>query len=157
MSAWQVWGIVALLFFVLEITMVGTFAIFFAGIGALGTALLCLFLTELMVGIPTQLLFFSVITMASLFLIRRPMLLAIHKKSAAVDPANDHYGRRARVLVPISRNGGRVSYRGTEWQAQLMPDCDQEDVPEGSTVYVRDFDGLILLVDTREDVPQQGG
>ena len=124
----------------------GTFAIFFVGVGALATALLCYLLPSISESGTQQLMIFSAMSLFSLVLIRPKIIRHIHKETQ-LDGLNAFLGKHAKALTDLSRNqpeDGKALFDGTEWPA--TPIIDSPDIPAGSEVEIVHMNGLTLQV-----------
>ena len=145
-EAWKLWLIAGIAFMISEGITAGTFSLFFGGVGALTTALICYFSSTVAANGTQQLLFFSSMSLLSLFLLRSRFLRLIHNDIRLNGP-EAFIGRQARARTNLRRNGletGKVLFEGTEWSA--VPSDDFYDIPAGSTVEVVKMDGLTLHV-----------
>ena len=145
-EAWKLWFIVAIIFFIIEGCNPGTFAIFFGGIGALATAVIC-FVSPLFASNGVfQILIFSAMTLSSLFLLRTRLVRLIQGETK-YDGSDSYVGKQARTLTALCKNSldGRVFYEGTEWPAMLSEEC-QEDIPAGRMVEIVKREGLTFRV-----------
>jgi len=137
----QMWVIAAALALIAELFTVSFFFVFL-GIGAAVTALLT------WIGVTpdnvSQMICFTVVSLASLALFRR-YALRIFGKNEKVDHYQDFAGHRATVSVGIPANGeGKIHYRGTEWIALSH---DGSPLSEGTVVVVKRMDGIRVVVD----------
>lgn len=140
LSPTNVWIIVAALTLIVELVSVSVVFIFFT-IGGLVTALL----TWLGVidGINAQLLCFSLVSVLSLVLLRKPFKLWL-KKSKSGTEYSEYLGDKATVIKAIPAQGeGRVFYRGTEWIALSE---NNEAIEAGKSVVIQALDGIKLIV-----------
>ena len=124
----------------------GTFALFFGGVGALATALICYLFPSVSESGTQQLMIFSAMSLFSLILLRPRILRHIHKETQ-LDGLKAFIGKRAKSLTDLSRNSletGKVLFEGTEWPA--APVIDSPGIPAGSTVEIVQMDGLTFQV-----------
>ncbi|MDR1874464.1 MAG: NfeD family protein, partial [Synergistaceae bacterium] len=146
-EGWKLWLIIGILFFVAEGLNAGTFALFFGGLGALTTALVCR-LSPAVTGSGTQqLLIFAAMSLFSLFCLRSRIMRFI-QGDLRLDGPQAFLGRQARVLSVLRRNGpetGWALFEGTEWAAVPSEDAPEE-IPPGSVVEVVKMEGLTLRV-----------
>jgi len=144
-EAWKLWFIVAIVFFIIEGSNPGTFAIFFGGIGALTTAVICFVSEPFANNVVLQILTFSVMTLSSLFLLRTRFVRLIQGETKF--SGDSYVGKQARTLTALRQNSfdGRVFYEGTEWPAMLSEEC-REDIPADSMVEIVKREGLTFLV-----------
>ncbi|MDR2529720.1 MAG: NfeD family protein [Synergistaceae bacterium] len=144
-EGWKLWLIVGIAFFIAEGVNPGTFALFFGGLGALGTALACFFLPSAAESGTWQLLIFATASLSSLLLLR-PRIVRFTQKEA--EGLHMFIGRQARTLTVLRKNAaetGRVLFEGTEWPAALNSDAPDE-IPEGRVVEVVKMEGLTVRV-----------
>lgn len=146
MSVWQLWLIIGILFMVGEGMNAGTFALFFAGLGALVTSASCYFLPEhFEPSIANQLLLFSGCTVVSLILMRRTFMRFVGSKTRSED-ADPVVGKRAKCMHPFTEESGMrgsVLFEGTEWTARLT---ELHFLEEGQELEIVGRQGLILIV-----------
>ncbi len=140
LSLTQMWLILAALALILELISVGFVFVFFS-IGGLITALLS------WVGIandPTsQLITFSVVSVGSMLLLRKP-IQTLFKRNGSFVEYSEYIGDTATVIQDIPANGeGRVFFRGTEWIAVSE---NHVSIVEGSKVIIKQLDGIKLIV-----------
>lgn len=137
----QWWVIAAALALIAELLTVSFFFMFLSA-GAAVTALLTwMGITPDMM---SQLICFTVVSLASLALFRR-YALRIFGKNEKVDKYQDFVGHRATVSVAIPANGeGKIHYRGTEWIALSH---DGKPIDKGTVVAVKKMDGIRVVVE----------
>ena len=138
MAGFEVWLVVAVIFFIGEMFTAGFFLLWF-GIGALLTAI-CAFL-----GITdevTQFIIFLV-TSTVLVLLTRPLAKRITKKAPREAAFDALIGKTARVIETINpdTNKGRVKVKGDEWKAEA-----DEIIPEGEKVEIMSIEGTHAVV-----------
>ena len=112
-----IWFIIGLVLLLLELVMPG-FVIFFFGIGAWVTALLCLFTEP---NINVQVIVFAVSSVLTLLLFRRMIKNKfIYNKDDKSDAVEDEFtGKEALVVNDISPGKlGKVEFKGTSWDAE---------------------------------------
>ena len=146
-EGWKLWLIAGIAFFIAEGVNPGTFALFFGGLGALGTALACFFLPYVAESGTWQLLIFAAASLSSLLLLR-PRIVRFTQKKAEPGDLGVFTGRHARTLTVLRKNAaetGRVLFEGTEWPAALSSDAPDE-IPEGRAVEVVKMEGLTVCV-----------
>ena len=145
-EGWKIWLVIGIAFMIGEGLYAGTFALFFGGVGAFATALICYFSSTVAANGTQQLLIFSFISLFSLFLLRSRFLRLIHNETL-LDGPEAFMGKRAKVMTNLRGNGletGKVLFEGTEWSA--VPSDDSPEIPAGSTVEVVRMEGLTLRV-----------
>jgi len=124
-----------------------SFAFFFAGLGALATALACYFYPFIAESVTRQLLLFSAMSLVSLLLLRPRVMRLLYRKETRLDGRKAFIGKRAKALTDIRMNGietGKVLFDGTEWSATQSE--DSPGIVAGSTVEIVQMEGLTLHV-----------
>ena len=145
-EAWKIWLVVCIFFMFVEGLTVA-FSYFFVGLGALATAFACYFSGSIAESVTRQLLLFSALSMASLFLLRRRVMKFVHRNMTKFDGSGVFIGKRAKALTNIQKDSietGKVLFEGTEWMA--TPSEDSLDILAGSTVGIAHMEGLTLHV-----------
>jgi membrane protein implicated in regulation of membrane protease activity len=142
MVGWQIWIIIALILFVLELFTPG-FYVMSIGLGCFLSALA----SALNLSIVTQLIFLSAGSLLSIFLLR-PVLLRFQGdgKKSGVEAL---IGREAIVLESIckAKNRGRIQVGGENWKARST---DGNDIEKGTLVLIKDIKGVTASVKTKE-------
>jgi membrane protein implicated in regulation of membrane protease activity len=140
-----VWVVATALAILGEVFTTSFFLIFFA----FGT-LVALFLAVLGVGLPLQVLGFTVASVASMFVLRPPVLRRLSSSSERYEPRGSIVGRSATVTTVIEPGGsGTVRIGSGEfWTARALH--PGECIEPGSRVRVLDTDGVTALVETVE-------
>ncbi|MFA5027555.1 MAG: NfeD family protein [Candidatus Methylomirabilota bacterium] len=141
MMHWWLWLVLGLLLAGLEVLTPGGFYVLFFGIGALvvGT------LAGLGWGGPpwVQWLLFSVISVASLLLVR-PRLIRMTRSKERPDPIDTLVGETAVLLEDLPAGAtGKAELRGTTWTAHNHTDGA---LRRGQRCLVEHVDGLTLWV-----------
>lgn len=135
---WQIWLIIAGLFFIGEIITVG-FLVFWFGVGAL-IAMLVSFITS------------NIVIQTSVFVISSAILLfatkPLVKKFIDVKPTKTNaysiIGKKALVLKEInSHSVGQIKIKGEVWSAEAEND---EIIPEGSEVEIIQIKNTHLVI-----------
>jgi inner membrane protein len=137
---WWIWLLIGLLLALAELVTPGGFYILFFGIGALLVGLLGL------VGMSgpawLQVLLFSVISVAALWLFREKLLQVTHSKTSA--PVDSYVGETARASENIAVNEmGKAELRGASWNARNV---GTTPLASGARCVVEHVDGLTLHV-----------
>jgi membrane protein implicated in regulation of membrane protease activity len=138
---WWIWILIGLFLVLAEVVTPGGFYILFFGVGALVVG----FLGLAGLGGPAwlQVLLFSIISVAALWLFREKLLQFSQVKTSA--PVDSFVGETARATEAIAINEtGKAELRGTSWNARNVGTtplasgarCTVERV-EGLTLYVR--------------------
>ncbi len=135
---WQIWLIIAGLFFIGEIITVG-FLIFWFGVGALIAMLVSFFTTNIIIQTSV-----FVITSAILLFVTKPFV----KKFVDVKPTKTNaysiIGKKALVIKEInSHSVGQIKIKGEVWSAESE---DDETIPEGSDVEILQIRGVKAIV-----------
>lgn len=139
MDIWQIWGIIGIIFLVIEIFTPVLFFLNLA-ISALITAGVVFFLP---IGVTVQLVLFSILAFV-LILFLRPLLLKTKKTPAQSGIEAKYIGQTAKVVKKITADGGRISIYGEEWNAKSNND---EEFVENEIVKIVANNGLIMIVE----------
>jgi inner membrane protein len=138
---WWAWIILAFALALLEMSTPGGFYFLFFGIGALGVGLLSW--SNLIEETWLQLMLFSVFSVATSLLFRKPLLERFGPKSPSI-PVDSIVGETATALDDIEVNGfGKVELRGTAWSAR---NGGEQKVNRGQRCTVERIEGLSLWV-----------
>lgn len=141
-AMWQVWVIIALLLFILEIFTSG-FAVICFSVGGLGGAVAA----ACGLGIVWQIAAFALFGGLAFLLVRPLLLKWFYRKDKQNDATNADamLGKTARVGQPVSNLGGNgtVFIYGEEWQAVSE---DGSPIATGETVEITAREGLTLIV-----------
>jgi len=139
-----IWFIIGLVLFLLELVIPG-FVIFFFGVGAWITALLCLIFDP---GINLQVIVFAITSVLSLLLFRK----MIQKKFFYVredrsDAVEDEFTGKEAVAKEDIHPGdnGKVEFKGTSWKAE----CDSE-IKAGQVVIIVRKENFKLIVEPKK-------
>lgn len=136
---WQIWLILAGLFFIGEMITVG-FLIFWFGIGALIAMVVSLFTSSIIIQTTV-----FVISSAILLLVTKPFV----KKFVDVKPTNTNafsiIGKKALVIKEINsiQSSGQIKINGEVWSAESEND---EIISEGSEVEIINIKGVKAIV-----------
>ncbi len=135
---WQVWLIIAGLFFIGEIITVG-FLVFWFGVAALIAMIVSFFTSNII--IQTSIF---VISSAILLLVTKPFV----KKFVDVKSTNTNafsiIGKKALVIKEINQHSiGQIKINGEVWSAEAEND---EIIPEGSEVEIVLISGVKAIV-----------
>lgn len=145
MEAWQIWIIVALGFFILEIFTPG-FAVACLAIGAVGGAIA----TWVGWQLEYQLLVFAVASIVALVSVR-PLVIKYFKakKTETLTNTDALIGRQAIVSKTIQGpTGGRVKIDGDDWKAVTN---SSKTLECGTPVRIVKIDSIILTVEEIND------
>lgn len=135
---WQVWLIIAGLFFVAEIITVG-FLVFWFGIGALIAMIASLFTSNIIIQTAVFILSSSILLLAT-----KPFV----KKFVDVKPTKTNafsiIGKKALVIKEInSHSVGQIKINGEVWSAESEND---EIIPKDSEVEILQIKGVKVIV-----------
>ncbi|MDP4223146.1 MAG: NfeD family protein [Bacteroidota bacterium] len=139
-----VWFIIGLVLFLLELVLPG-FVIFFFGVGAWLTALLCLIAKP---GINIQIIVFAVISVLSLLALRRMIQKRFfYRDEGRSEVVEDEFtGKEARALMDFEPGTqGKVEFKGTTWKAE-----SNGPVHEGQIVIIRQKNDFKLNVEPKK-------
>lgn len=137
---WQIWIILAGIFFIMEIATVG-FLVFWFGIGAL-IAMVASFFTS---NVYLQTLIF-VISSTILLFFTRPLVNKFSSKEKSIQTnAYSIVGKRGIVIKQIDPTSGKGQVKiGTEiWSAKSK---DNQKIEEGQEVEILEIDGVKAVV-----------
>jgi membrane protein implicated in regulation of membrane protease activity len=136
---WWLWGILGMVLLAAEMVTAGLFLMFF-GVGGIVVGILVRF--HLIEAAWMQWLAFSVVSLGSMALFRKPLQ---HKLKINVRKDVDTMiGERAVAIQEIAAGGlGKVELRGSPWQAKNLGDSA---VKSGQGCKVEKVDGITLLV-----------
>ncbi|MFN8343585.1 MAG: NfeD family protein [Spirosomataceae bacterium] len=138
-SPTQIWIIIGAAMLIAELLSV-SFVFAFLSLGAIVTAILTW--TGILPAISEQLLCFSIVSVLSLFGLRKP-LKALVKREKSLE-YSEYVGDKATVVKSIPTQGeGRIFYRGTEWIAVAE---DGQEINKGKQVVIKELDGIKLIV-----------
>ena len=138
------WFILGLGLFLLELVVPGFF-IFFFGLGAWVTALVCLIANP---GTNLQIVIFAVISVISLIALRR----IIQKKffysrgTQSEDVEDEFTGKEAIATSDFGGiKNGKVEFKGTTWTAE-----SKSEIREGQRVIIKEKDSFKLIVELKK-------
>jgi len=136
-----IWFIIGLIFLVLELILPG-FVVFFFGLGAWVTSLVCLISDP---GTNLQMLIFAVTSIITLVAFRRILKKKFFNSndlnSKSVD--DEFTGGKAVALTSFSKGSkGKVEYKGTTWTAN-----SEKDISAGETVIIISRENINLNVE----------
>jgi len=140
-----VWFIIGLVLFLLELVLPG-FVIFFFGVGAWITALLCLIANP---GINLQAIVFGVTSVLSLLLLRKMIQKRFFysKEELSKEVEDEFSGREGIALSDFSPGKtGKVEFKGTQWKAESA-----FEVAEGQKVVIKKKDSFKLIVEPKNN------
>jgi membrane protein implicated in regulation of membrane protease activity len=145
---WWHWLLLGVVLTALEMAASGGFYIIFFGIAAFIIALFAL--AGLAGPLWLQLLFFSVLSVASLMFFRNPIMRRLNLGGGAAD-IDTLAGERCSVIEPMAPGGsGRVELRGSTWSARNL---GATPLLSGARCMVVRSERLTLLVKAEEALP----
>lgn len=139
-----VWFIIGLVLFLLELVLPG-FVIFFFGVGAWVTALLCLIANP---GINLQAIVFAVTSVLSLVLLRKMIQRRFFysKDELSKDVEDEFTGREAVATMDFKPgHTGKVEFKGTTWKAEST-----ESIVKGQTVIIKSKENFKLFIEPKK-------
>ncbi|MGA1977270.1 MAG: NfeD family protein [Bacteroidales bacterium] len=139
-----IWFIIGLAMFLLELVLPG-FIIFFFGVGAWITAIICLFTH---IGINAQIIIFAFTSVLSLLalrkLIQKKFFYSREDRSGAVE--DEFTGKEAVAQADFSPDGrGKVEFKGTTWNAESA-----SEVKKGQIVIIIEKENFKLMVEPKK-------
>ena len=137
------WFLIGLILFLLELIVPG-FIIFFFGVGAWVTALVCLIATP---GTNLQIVIFAVISVLSLIalrkLIQKKFFYSKGNNSEAVE--DEFTGKEGIAITDFGKDKkGKVEFKGTIWNAE-----SESEIKEGKAVIIIKIESLVLKVEPK--------
>ncbi len=130
--------------FLLELVLPG-FVIFFFGVGAWVTALLCLIANP---GINLQAIVFAVTSILSLVLLRKMIQRRFFysKDELSKDVEDEFTGREAVATMDFKPgHTGKVEFKGTTWKAEST-----ESIVKGQTVIIKSKENFKLFIEPKK-------
>jgi inner membrane protein len=139
-----IWFIIGLAFFLLELVLPG-FVIFFFGVGAWITALICLLWHP---STNLQIIVFAITSVLSLLalrkIIQRKFFYSKEDRSSAVE--DEFTGKEAVATTDFgSDNKGKVEFKGTTWNAE-----SKSAIIKGQTVIIIEKESFKLIVEPKK-------
>jgi inner membrane protein len=138
------WFLIGLILFLLELVVPG-FIIFFFGVGAWVTALICLIATP---GTNLQIIIFAVTSVLSLIALRRIIQKKFfYSKGNNSDAVEDEFtGKEGVAIADFGKaQKGKVEFKGTRWNAE-----SESDIKEGQAVIIIKKESLVLKVEPKK-------
>jgi membrane protein implicated in regulation of membrane protease activity len=139
------WFLIGLGLFLLELVVPG-FVIFFFGVGAWLTALVCL------IGDPgpnLQIIIFAVTSVLSLAALRKLIQKKFFysKGNKSEDVEDEFTGKEGVAITDFNKDKkGKVDFKGTRWNAE-----SDSEIKEGQAVIVIGKENLVLKVEPKKD------
>jgi len=148
---WSLWVLLGFVLLAMELATPGGFFIAFFGVAALVVGLL----TGLDVIGPIwlQWLLFSVLSVISLLLFRKPLLEWMKRREPQLPPVDSLVGEIALLSEDLAPEGiGKAEMRGTSWSVRSL---EEKALRQGQRCRVEQVDGLTLWV--RAETPTEQG
>jgi inner membrane protein len=134
------WFLIGLVLFLAELVIPGFF-IFFFGLGAWVTALVCLIGNP---GTNLQIIIFAVTSVLSLVALRRIIQKKFFysKENLSEEVEDEFTGKEARASTDFGPDkNGKVEFKGTTWKGE-----SKSEIKEGQTVIIIDKENFTLIV-----------
>ena len=137
------WFLLGLVLFLLELVMPG-FIIFFFGVGAWVTALVCLISTP---GTNLQIIIFAITSVIALLAFRRILQNRFfHKTDISEDVEDEFTGKEAIATGDFGGvKNGKVEFKGTSWTAESVA-----EIKDGQRVIIIEKDSFKLIVEPKK-------
>ena len=135
-----VWFILGLILLLAELVLPG-FVIFFFGVGAWITALVCLFFNP---GINLQVVIFAVTSVIVLLIFRKMIRnkFIYNKNDISGEIEDEFTGKEAVAVADFGADKtGKVEFKGTSWKAEL-----KSEIVAGQKVIIQEKDNFKLIV-----------
>jgi membrane protein implicated in regulation of membrane protease activity len=139
-----IWFIIGLVLFLLELVLPG-FVIFFFGVGAWITALLCLVAEP---GINLQAIVFAVTSVLSLVLLRKMIQKKFFysKEELSKEVEDEFTGKEAVAAADfVPGETGKVEFKGTTWKAE-----SDTAISKGQRIIIKSKDNFKLFVEPKK-------
>jgi membrane protein implicated in regulation of membrane protease activity len=141
----MIWFIIGLVLFLLELVVPG-FVIFFFGVGAWVTALVCLLADP---GVNLQAIIFVVVSVLALLglrkIITKKFFYSKDNRSEAVE--DEFTGKEAIAIGDFSPDKrGKVEFKGTQWKAE-----SGSEIKAGQTVIIIEKESFKLIVEPKNN------
>lgn len=139
-----IWFIIGLVLFLLELVLPG-FVIFFFGVGAWITALLCLIANP---GINLQVVVFAVSSVLSLLALRKMIQKKFfYSNNDLSERVEDEFtGKEAVAVTDMApAKQGKVDFKGTTWQAE-----SESAIRSGQVVIIKKKENFKLIVEPKK-------
>ncbi|MBR1653397.1 MAG: NfeD family protein [Clostridia bacterium] len=141
---WQIWLIIAILFFILEMMGPG-FLLFWVGVGALIAMVVSFFIDNIAIQIGV----FTISSIALLFC-TRPFANKFAKTDNTVTNAKSVIGKKGIVTKQINslKGTGQIKVGGESWTAKSS---NEDIIEEGAQVTILDINGVKAIVEKTKD------
>lgn len=136
---WQIWLIIAGIFFICEIITVG-FLVFWLGIGALIAMIISLFTSNIIIQTAV-----FVLSSTALIFATKPFVKKFVDVKTTKTNAFSIVGKKALVIKDINsvHSTGQIKINGEIWSAETE---DIEPIPEGAEVEILNIKGVKAIV-----------
>lgn len=139
---WWLWLLVGLALLGIEMLTPGGFFTIFFGVAAITVGVLARF--GLAGPAWMQWIWFSGLSIASLLVLRKPLLEWMRRREVKRPAVDTLVGETAVILEPVPGSGvGKAELRGTSWSARS---ADGSSLPVGARCRVDRVDGLTLWI-----------
>jgi membrane protein implicated in regulation of membrane protease activity len=137
------WFFAGLILFILELIVPGFF-IFFFGLGAWVTAIVCLLWEP---GTNVQIIIFAFTSVLTLVLLRRIIQKKFFNKGNQSEEVEDEFtGKEAIATCDFGgMKNGKVEFKGTTWTAE-----SKENISEGQRVVIIEKESFKLIVEPKK-------
>ena len=141
---WQIWLLIAILFFILEMMGPG-FLLFWVGVGALITMVVSLFVDSIAIQIGVW-----VISSIALLFCTRPFANKFAKTDTTVTNAKSIIGKTGIVTKEINpmKETGQIKVNGEVWSAKSSKD---NVIEEGAQIIILNIDGVKAIVEKAKE------
>ncbi len=141
---WQIWLLIAILFFILEMMGPG-FLLFWVGIGALITMVVSLFVDSIAIQIGVW-----VISSIALLFCTRPFANKFAKTDTTVTNAKSIIGKTGIVTKEINpmKETGQIKVNGEVWSAKSSK---ENVIEEGAQIIILNIDGVKAIVEKAKE------
>jgi len=138
MEVWQLWGVFAVILFVIEMF---TPALFFLNL-ALAAVAMAIIAYFVQLSGAWQVTLFAVLSVPLLVFLR-PFLLNLRDSKDTTGLEATYYGKEAKVTEKITDNSGRITIFGEAWDARTN---DGIEIEAGETVVIKNRKDLTMIV-----------
>ena len=138
MEVWQLWGVFAVILFVIEMF---TPALFFLNL-ALAAVAMAIIAYFVQLSGAWQVTLFAVLSVPLLVFLR-PFLLNLRDSKDTTGLEATYYGKEAKVTEKITENSGRITIFGEAWDARTK---DGIEIEAGETVVIKNRKDLTMIV-----------
>ena len=137
MEMWQIWAVAGAVLVILEMLTPTMFFLNLA-LACFGVAVVAFFTVDWYVLVPL----WGVLS-AGFLLFLRPLLNRNRTEQAATTGMERYNGKTAKVLEPVSKDGGVITIFGERWEARTEQD---EIIPQDANVIIERNDNLTMYV-----------